>query len=88
MAADKSSLFSLCGEIDSDANFSECRDKKSWITLPDAAKISMKESFQCQLGKMYVQIFLCVITVHADRHLLIKRICYNYQEKMRKRIPV
>ena len=39
MVADKSSLCSLCGEIDSDANLSECRDKKSWITLLHAAKI-------------------------------------------------
>ena len=37
MAADKSSLSSLCGKIDSVANLSECRDKKSWITLIDAA---------------------------------------------------
>ena len=34
---------------------------------------SMKESFLCQLGKTDVQVFQCVITVHADKHLLIKK---------------
>ena len=43
MAADKSSLCSLRGKIDSDANLSECRDKRSWITLIDAAKIKEHE---------------------------------------------
>ena len=39
MAADKSSLCSLRGKIDSVANLSECRDKRSWIILINAAKI-------------------------------------------------
>ena len=43
MAADKSSLCSLCEEIDSDSNLSECEEKKSWITLLDAAKIRKHE---------------------------------------------
>ena len=43
MAADKSSLCSLCGKSDSLANLSECRDKRSWITLIDAAKIREHE---------------------------------------------
>ena len=33
----------LCGEIDSDANLSECKEKTSWITLLDAAKIRKHE---------------------------------------------
>ena len=77
MAADTSSLCSLCGKIDSVANLSECRDKRSWITLVDASKIREHEGiFSMPAGENGCpNISLCVITVHADRHLLIKRIC-------------
>ena len=43
MAADKPSLCSLCGEIDSNANLSEWKENKSWITLLDATKIRKHE---------------------------------------------
>ena len=52
MTADKWSLCSLCREIDSDANLSECRDKKAWITLLDAAKTKKhKRIFSVPVGE-------------------------------------
>ena len=39
MAANTSFICLICEKIDLNANLSECRDRKSWITLLDAAQI-------------------------------------------------
>ena len=89
MAADKSSLCSLCEEIDSDSNLSECEEKKSWITLLDAAKIRKHERILSvpveENGCLNIPVRYhrtCQSTFTYEKDLL------NYPEMMRKRIPV